>query len=226
MLKMYKRVLWPLSTSPAVRVLQNNQIRRLRESSAPSTESPSSDDFYALLLENPTPNPARRSIDHLEAEDTGKSPLPPNSEPSAPPQSSTPQVSFSTPLAGPSARIRGLARAAQGLERPKEPDNCCMSGCVNCVWDAYREEVEEWAAARRKREVEAGGEKHARAKGTQENAEGGVGDLDGVSGKVNGYEGTDMEHEGALFADVPVGIREFMATEKRLRERRERDTVR
>ena len=31
--------------------------------------------------------------------------------------------------------------------RPEEPDNCCMSGCVNCVWDRYRDELEDWAAA-------------------------------------------------------------------------------
>ncbi|KAF5862787.1 hypothetical protein ETB97_011135 [Aspergillus alliaceus] len=30
--------------------------------------------------------------------------------------------------------------------RPEEPDNCCMSGCVHCVWDDYRDEMEEWAA--------------------------------------------------------------------------------
>ena len=29
--------------------------------------------------------------------------------------------------------------------RPEEPENCCMSGCVNCVWDQYRDEMEEWA---------------------------------------------------------------------------------
>ncbi|KOS20000.1 UPF0651 protein [Escovopsis weberi] len=30
--------------------------------------------------------------------------------------------------------------------RPEEPDNCCMSGCVNCVWDRYGEDLEEWTA--------------------------------------------------------------------------------
>ncbi|KAG2173812.1 hypothetical protein INT43_005232 [Umbelopsis isabellina] len=27
-------------------------------------------------------------------------------------------------------------------ERPKTPDNCCMSGCVHCVWDIYQEDME------------------------------------------------------------------------------------
>src|SRR5687768_17770219 len=29
---------------------------------------------------------------------------------------------------------------------PEEPDNCCMSGCVNCVWDLFREDMEEYTA--------------------------------------------------------------------------------
>lgn len=76
-----------------------------------------------------------------------------------------------------------------------------MSGCVNCVWDAYREEVEEWAARRRMVE--------AQEKGREGVAEGEGGDAD---------EATSRE----LFEQVPVGIREFMALEKRLREVKER----
>ena len=83
-----------------------------------------------------------------------------------------------------------------------------MSGCVHCVWDIYREEVEEWAARRKDREVAM------KLKGEVE--EGAVGDLDGMG---EGFEGRDLRQEG-LFNRVPVGIREFMATEKRLRERR------
>ena len=104
-----------------------------------------------------------------------------------------------------------------------------MSGCVNCVWDAYREEVEVWAAERRKREIEEGGRgrKVQRAVGAAagaggEGEEAGVGDMD----EVGGLRGWDAEGDEALFEGVPVGIREFMKSEKRLREReREREKM-
>lgn len=98
-----------------------------------------------------------------------------------------------------------------------------MSGCVNCVWDVYREEVEEWASRRRERETKGvmrattgGGGKGGKRVGGGGGEDITVGDLDGIE---HGYEGVDLTDEG-LFEGVPVGIREFMATEKRLRERR------
>lgn len=33
--------------------------------------------------------------------------------------------------------------------RPLEPDNCCMSGCVNCVWEIYNDELRHWQQRRR-----------------------------------------------------------------------------
>lgn len=32
--------------------------------------------------------------------------------------------------------------------RPIEPDNCCMSGCINCVWELFNEDLEEWKQLR------------------------------------------------------------------------------
>lgn len=32
--------------------------------------------------------------------------------------------------------------------KPIEPDNCCMSGCINCVWELFNEDVEDWKAKR------------------------------------------------------------------------------
>ncbi|EPQ65744.1 Bgt-4426 [Blumeria graminis f. sp. tritici] len=39
------------------------------------------------------------------------------------------------------------------LLKPTEPDNCCMGGCVNCVWDRYHEEVKEWTNSKNKTNV-------------------------------------------------------------------------
>ncbi|KAL9046478.1 MAG: hypothetical protein Q9214_000695 [Letrouitia sp. 1 TL-2023] len=137
-----------------------------------------------------------------------------------------PSVIFGTPLAGPSAARRragyGESPSQSGLERPREPDNCCMSGCVNCVWDAYREEVEAWAerikaAATGHEEIKLGEvtkTREIRARGKRV--------VDGTE-VANGSAGraTNLREDEHLFDDVPVGIREFMATEKRLREKRE-----
>ena len=84
-----------------------------------------------------------------------------------------------------------------------------MSGCVNCVWDAYREEVEEWAA--RGRAEGKTGVIDARAAQGQGGGTTNTNDLDGLRTK-------EFQSEG-LFEGVPVGIREFMALEKKLRKR-------
>jgi predicted nucleic acid-binding Zn-ribbon protein len=106
--------------------------------------------------------------------------------------------------------------------RPEEPDNCCMSGCVNCVWDMYRDEMEEWA------------EKSAQARAAmQAQRQEGRGTGSMVAGEgMPGHVATSMDDDGGgsetnwstdvqqdkLFEDIPVGIREFMRTEKKLKQ--------
>lgn len=92
------------------------------------------------------------------------------------------------------------------------------------MWDLFREEVEEWAA--RQTQAHRSGvarmsEKARTMRGRGRRDRGvkseGVGDSHGTD---EGYDAVDLEQEG-LFDKLPVGIREFMNTEKRLRERRQ-----
>ncbi|KAF1947695.1 hypothetical protein EJ02DRAFT_449175 [Clathrospora elynae] len=117
-------------------------------------------------------------------------------------------------------RKQEIANASQSVAgvlvppRPEEPDNCCMSGCVNCVWDMYRDEMEEWA------------EKSARARAAMhaQRQEGKTSghiatsmDDDGGGSETNWNLGTEVDQD-KLFDDIPVGIREFMRTEKKLKQ--------
>lgn len=143
------------------------------------------------------------------------------------------RVVFGSRLAGPAERRKEIASASQNVAgvmvppRPEEPDNCCMSGCVNCVWDLYRDEMEEWAAK----------SAEARAR-LQAQREGGQGTGTMLAGKgTPTHVATSMDDDGGgsetnwaadlgqahLFDDIPVGIREFMRTEKMLRERHRRE---
>lgn len=121
--------------------------------------------------------------------------------------------------------------------KPEEPDNCCMSGCVNCVWERYREEVEEfadaWKEVRRKQ-----GEMRMEGKGTglmvgEEGAPSHVAvsmdddgggseslwtEMDVGEGGKKAGQGEDVDVNIDPLAGVPIGIREFMKTEKKLKE--------
>lgn len=86
---------------------------------------------------------------------------------------------------------------------------------MNCVWDNYRDEVEDWAAKRQE------ARRRVQAQGTSE-----AGSVDDDGGReTNWTVGADASGRGKvgdeadLFEGVPVGIREFMRVEKRLKER-------
>jgi hypothetical protein len=126
-----------------------------------------------------------------------------------------------------------------------------MSGCVNCVWDRYRDELEEWAMKRK--EVDFAMRKEnslERARRKRKRDDTGMGDRGGVSGsglmlgegeKGAAHTMTSMDDDGGgseslwgtgldtdftsedLFKSVPVGIREFMKQEKRLKEKHARE---
>lgn len=140
-------------------------------------------------------------------------------------------VVFGTRLAGPGRSSRynpGTNSAWKTINgvpipaRPEEPDNCCMSGCVHCVWDDYRDEMEEWAAMLAQ----------AKAKGSSKKSPSVIpgaipripADMEATSTSMDddgGGSETNWAVPGSgddLFADIPVGIREFMKTEKRLKQ--------
>ncbi len=109
--------------------------------------------------------------------------------------------------------------------RPAEPDNCCMSGCVNCVWDDYRVDIESWAGRLHEAQAKGMGQGATTTPKVQMHrpeVSFASGSMDDDGGGSEGLWTTPSgQDEGeALFSSIPVGIREFMATEKRIRERK------
>jgi len=121
---------------------------------------------------------------------------------------------------------------------------------VNCVWDRFRDEIEEWAVqkaaadralAAQAKSQELGKKPRGRPKGSGKKGKGGTdlmkGDVeegaehtlismdDDGGGRESNWTGKgvtdDMSEE--LFKSIPVGIREFMKQEKRLKEKHARE---
>ncbi|RLV89548.1 hypothetical protein JA1_005124 [Spathaspora sp. JA1] len=52
-----------------------------------------------------------------------------------------------------SRMLRGESKVIAGITvpaKPTEPDNCCMSGCINCVWELFDEDVKDWNDKRKR----------------------------------------------------------------------------
>ncbi|KZF22797.1 hypothetical protein L228DRAFT_247184 [Xylona heveae TC161] len=152
------------------------------------------------------------------------------------------RVVFGSRLAGPVERqarreeIASKSVTIAGIKvppRPGEPDNCCMSGCVNCVWDRYRDELEEWAArtAEARQALQKQKEEERRISAAKEikdvpqHVASSMDDDGGGSGSQwgTGLAGGTTAEQKDLFADIPIGIREFMRTEKKLKEKHLRE---
>lgn len=167
------------------------------------------------------------------------------------------KVIFGTRLAGPVERAERLAKMRSQSQlvagvlvppKPEEPDNCCMSGCVNCVWDLFRDEMEEWALAnaeaerrlaaaerapsiplpgQQQQESPSANQQQQQNYATSMDDDGGGSDtnwqnIGGETGQGPGQVKKDFWNE-ELYKNVPVGIREFMKQEKRLKERHLRE---
>lgn len=203
-----------------------------------STQARTLGGFYESLLENPLPSPP--------ASDPAASKLQ-SEPPSFSGESSEAQkeeivdkarVIFGSRLAGPAERRQVKERGSEKIAgvkvppKPVEPDNCCMSGCVNCVWEVYRDDMEEWATMRKKADralalaakrwkVGAGksGEERQEHTLVSMDDDGGGSESNWIS--ESDIEGTDTNDE--LFNEIPVGFREFMMQEKRLKEKHLRE---
>ncbi|KAF5023213.1 hypothetical protein F66182_4721 [Fusarium sp. NRRL 66182] len=192
--------------------------------------------YYEILLKNPQqipsekpeapPNTAHATAQPQSSTTTTKT----TAQPDAGPQPQTPEekarIIFGSRLLPPAEMDDRLAaRQAQSTyiagilvpPRPEEPDNCCMSGCVNCVYDQYRDELEEWSL------------KNEEAQAALRKVEGSV-DSDGGGSESNWSAPAVGKAKIAkdfwdeeLYKSLPVGIREFMKTEKQLKERHERE---
>jgi len=139
------------------------------------------------------------------------------------------RIVFGSKLAGPAERrkeIDAASKVVAGITvppKPAEPDNCCMSGCVNCVWDLYRDDMEEWAeksaqaraAIQAQRKVGVGSSQMVAGSGVPTHVATSMDD-DGGGSETN-WDMDDGQDPGSLFDDIPVGIREFMKTEKKLK---------
>ncbi|PKX99924.1 hypothetical protein P168DRAFT_293806 [Aspergillus campestris IBT 28561] len=189
--------------------------------------------YYSDIIANPSPYRAHakrlRPVNKAAEKPTQKEPAEQS------PQEKM-SVVFGTRLAGPGRNSRynpgemppeSTWKTVNGVPippRPEEPDNCCMSGCVNCVWDNFRDEMEEWAervVQAKAKASEKGPTKDLRQSPRKEVQSASTSmDDDGGGSDTNWTEADSNED---IFANIPVGIREFMKTEKKLKLRHQQE---
>ncbi|KAJ5747972.1 uncharacterized protein N7511_009668 [Penicillium nucicola] len=209
------------------------------EETAEPTQAHPLTGYYSLILKSPSPYGGRATTSRPTP-----TPYRPEDKP-APATTVEPQtpqekmaIVFGTRLAGPGRSSRynpGEAppestwKTVNGVPippQPEEPDNCCMSGCVHCVWDDFRDEMEDWASritmAKAKGGPEKGTEDMRAAPRAEVRSASGSMDDDGGGSDTNW---SMPKQEDDLFSNIPVGIREFMKTEKKLRVKHQKEAA-
>ncbi|TDZ14918.1 UPF0651 protein [Colletotrichum orbiculare MAFF 240422] len=208
---------------------------------APRLARPSRNVFITSQAQTP-PDPIEpsKTQSHPLGAPRSLPPPPPRSRsskapvPTPPPSTAAEKAAivFGSALAGPAQRkqrleeLRRRSTTVAGVlipPRPEEPDNCCMSGCVNCVWERFREEMEDWSAANAEAQLKL--REQRASKGQPENSasmddDGGGSGTNWVPKDPNIAKNIWDEK---LYGDIPVGIREFMKTEKKLKTIHEKE---
>ncbi|XP_044719012.1 Oxidoreductase-like protein [Hirsutella rhossiliensis] len=190
--------------------------------------------YYESIIRDPTPYPFKEKPEDPpdsadpDVQPPGKKPESPSAPPPTkkkPGPAEKARIVFGSRLLGPAEQADRLAaKKAQSTyiagvlvpPRPEEPDNCCMSGCVNCVWDRFRDDMEEWSARKNEAQMRLN-DKEASIDADGGGSQGGWGVRLG-----NAKIAKDLWDE-EVFENVPVGIREFMKQEKRLKEKHQRE---
>lgn len=191
-------------------------------------------DYYTSILHDPIPyafshkpeEPPSTADPSVRPRQKRPIPAPAKTQPPPPPQTAQEKARliFGSRLLGPAEKANKLAlKQAKSSyvagvlvpPRPEEPDNCCMSGCVNCVWDMYREDMEEWSAKKNEsllRLESSGGILDAAVGGPEASR----------PSMVDSKIAKDL-WDDEVYQGVPVGIKEFMKQEKRLKEKHARE---
>lgn len=161
-----------------------------------------------------------------KASSSGATPAAPTPTPLPTTAAEKAKIIFGTRLAGPEdMAARAESKKSRSIligdvlvpPKPQEPDNCCMSGCVNCVWELYQEDVEEWRAKKASAEARLKASKEATEAAAPESSPKPAGVRVGEAKIAKDLWDDD------LMQSVPVGFREFMKMEKKLKEKHARE---
>ncbi|CAH2355042.1 UPF0651 protein, mitochondrial [[Candida] railenensis] len=121
--------------------------------------------------------------------------------------------------------IRGEPKVIAGVKvpaRPNEPDNCCMSGCINCVWELFNDDLKDWNSKRKEAAVnlrKTGGRwpedfdapvKFLKSSNLPKSL---LDDPEKIS--------KSRQDKSGGWGDVPMSIRVFAETEKKLKLKRQ-----